>query len=164
MGNHTSRSAPVRAERAALVHNATAAAASQVRAAAAALPAPPAPLASTAIIAAGPLAQHDLTRMALDVAARQLDRGDREFTKADLVAIAAKLHGIRIDDAAALFAYQSLTVGELRARIRLTVLTTPLPAPHPYPAPPHPAPFPMPQPSAPPMPMYMHAKYEDPSI
>lgn len=101
--------------------------------------------------------------MALDVAARQLDRGDREFTKADLVAIAAKLHGIRIDDAAALFAYQSLSVGELRARIRLTVLTAPLPpAPLPAPLPPAPAP----QPSAPPMPMpvYMHTKYEDPSV
>jgi hypothetical protein len=61
----------------------------------------------------------------LRIAADQLDRGDREFTKADLVAIAACLHRVTLSDARVAH-LATLTCPELRAHIRLVVFEEPL--------------------------------------
>lgn len=142
MGNAaTHRREEERIERANVVRAATEAAAERLRAAAAfrgpppprpratALPAPPPaappPAASPsgappsgAVVAA---ARGGGGPGALELAARQLERGGRELTKADLVAVLARLHGAPLDDGAALAVYHALTVPELRARIRISV-------------------------------------------
>lgn len=165
MGNRVSQTPQVRAARSEQVHNATAAAAAQVRAQAAALAAPPAltvmAASTSSIIPQQQAAQVEVARMTMDLAARQLERGDRPLTKADLVAILARLHNVQLHDAAALMLYQSLSVGELCARIRLStlvpaaqpVLATAPSAPMQLPSAPVlplplPLPFPQPQPAS----------------
>ena len=76
---------------------------------------------------------HAATALILQTAATQLDRNDRDLNKTDLITMLARLHGVRIDDAASLLVFQSLTVGELRARIRLSLYSIPLSAPAPAP-------------------------------
>lgn len=79
------------------------------------------------------------------MAAAQMERGDREFTKADLVAILARLQGVAIDAEATAHMFQGLVVPELRAMIRLATLNDVAP----FALAPAPAPALAPAPSAP---------------
>lgn len=131
MGNGSSttvrRTAAERTERQHVVRDATTAAAAQLRQQRAALP-PPAQPASNALIPFQSLCLPPPLPSAgalLDVAARQLERNEKDLTKADLIAILARLLGIRDDDSVTLLQLSTLSAGELRARIRLTVFAEP---------------------------------------
>lgn len=76
---------------------------------------------ATELASAEPRDQAHASR-AWSMAAAQMERNDREFTKGDLVAIFARLRGLAIDSDATARLFD-LTVPELRASIRLSVLS-----------------------------------------
>lgn len=128
MGSTTSNArrtdGATRAARDAQITQVTAAAAAAVRSTI--VPPPPPTAASTALTVYSSQPATVLTAAVQEAAATQLERGGREFTKTDLIAILMRLMSARMDDATLLALYQGMTAPELRARIRIIVMTQPL--------------------------------------